>query len=130
MSIQRRPGDAYVREEVMNLSPLGLVCRVLQGTTTAIAKAERHAAGENHAESRKEVTRARALINELRASLDHHQGGEISKQLEGLYEFISSCLLRPTGQADIGDLQEASRIVKAIQEGYDEIRNNQSATHA
>jgi len=130
MSIQRKPGDAYIREEVMNLSPIGLVCRVLQGTATAIAKAERLTAADNHAASRKEVTRARALVNELRASLDHREGGDISKQLEGLYEFISSCLLRPAGRADIGDLQEASRIVHAIKEGFDEVRDNQTATHA
>lgn len=130
MSYQRKPGNAYLREEVLNLSPLGLVCRVLLGARAAIEKAERHTKAEKHAESRAEVTRARALINELRASLDHGQGGDIAKQLEGLYEFISSCLLRPAGRANLSDLAEAAQLVKSIKDGFDAIRDSQSATHS
>lgn len=130
MSNPYRSGDAYLREELMTLSPVGLICRVLQATHGVIEKARRHAEAGRHAACRTEIDRARALVSELRAALDHAQGGDIAKRLEALYEFICSCLLRPSGRADLGDLREAQRLILTIKEGFDAVLAKESHAHA
>ncbi|MBL8769259.1 MAG: flagellar export chaperone FliS [Planctomycetes bacterium] len=113
------PAAAYQRDEILTSSPVRLVCRVYAGAITALERARKsHEAGDDTTH-RKELWRARALIGELMGALDHDDGGDISRRLTGLYEFLLTELLRPRSQPDLKAISAAETVLRTLKEGFD-----------
>ncbi|RLA18968.1 MAG: flagellar export chaperone FliS [Gammaproteobacteria bacterium] len=60
-----------------------------------------------------------AIIDSLRASLDHSRGGEISTNLTSLYDYIEQCLLRANLDSDVEPLDEVSSLLAEIKAGWE-----------
>ena len=60
-----------------------------------------------------------AIIDSLRASLDHSRGGEISTNLTLLYDYIEQCLLRANLDSDVEPLDEVSSLLAEIKAGWE-----------
>jgi flagellar protein FliS len=76
------------------------------------------------------VSRALAIVGELRESLDHKAGGELSQRLESLYEFVSRRLLYAQARNDDAALEESARLMTPIRDGWREIRGKYLASQA
>jgi flagellar secretion chaperone FliS len=76
------------------------------------------------------VSRALAIVSELRESLDHNAGGELSQRLESLYEFVSRRLLYAQARNDDAALEESARLMTPIRDGWREIRTKYLAAQA
>jgi len=112
---------AYRRDEVMTDSPLRLVVRVFGGALTAIDRARNYASAGNLNAYRHELSRANGLVSELMAALDRDNGGEVATQLESLYEYTLTQLLRPRAQADVHALNHAERVLRTLKEAFDTV---------
>lgn len=112
---------AYAREDVLTVSPVGLVVRVLSGAIVALERARRALATTDGITHLREVGRARSLIGELLGALDREQGGEIAGKLEALYGFMLGRLLLPRPSKKAENLEDAIGILRNVKEGFDAI---------
>jgi flagellar protein FliS len=59
-----------------------------------------------------------AIIDELRCSLDHSVGGDISANLERLYEYMTRRVLMANLKNDIGAIDEVLRLLREIRNSW------------
>ena len=80
--------DAYIESRVLSANPLELICILYQVALDSVRDARRYlAAGDIMARS-KASCKAISAISELDGSLNHSEGGAISRNLAELYQYI------------------------------------------
>jgi flagellar protein FliS len=67
------------------------------------------------------LSRAIAIVDSLRASLDHARGGEISQNLASLYDYIEQSLVEANLASNVTQLDEVSALLKEIKESWESI---------
>jgi len=67
------------------------------------------------------ISSAIAIIDNLRASLDHEQGQEIAGNLAALYDYIEQGLVQANLESDLTRLREVSALVNEIRSAWDAI---------
>ena len=68
--------------------------------------------------------RAHAIISELRGSLDHAQGGALTKRLDALYDYVSRRLLHAQLNNDERAIDEAVDLLTPVRDAWRGIRND------
>lgn len=114
----------YQRNAVLTASPEKLVKLLYDG---AIRNLEKCRAGltETRTSHSSEVgtalSRAIGIIGELRASLDHAVGGEVSQDLDRLYEYSLDQLSQANVSRQPDGVNNALRVLRTLKEGWDAI---------
>ena len=67
------------------------------------------------------ISDAIRIVDNLRASLDKAQGGEIAASLNSLYDYIEKRLVEANAKADADALSEVSGLIGEIKAGWDGI---------
>ena len=70
------------------------------------------------------------ILNELRASLDHSVGGELSNNLERLYDYMVRRTLHANLHSDAQAIDEVGRLLSQIRNAWDAIPVDQRARQA
>lgn len=107
---------------VESADPHQLVGMLLDGALDRIAQARGHVQHGNVAAKGTCISKAVAIVGELRDSLDHKVEPALSQRLESLYEYIIRRLLFAQLHDDIGALDEAARLLAPVREGWQGIR--------
>ncbi len=108
----------YFENEVLAANPLKLVELLYRGAMEAIASARRHLrSGDIRARSRA-INKAMAIVTELSLSLNHEQGGELSRNLASLYAYIERLLIQANSQQCEPPLAEAETLLSTLLEGW------------
>lgn len=94
---------------------------LLAGALKKIAVASGAAKRGDVAVKGQALTRAIDIIDSLRAMLDHERGGEISTNLDALYNYMVRRLVEANRQSDIDIMSEVSQLVGEIKSGWDGI---------
>jgi|RhiMethySRZTD1v2_1073278.scaffolds.fasta_scaffold1154525_1 flagellar protein FliS len=71
------------------------------------------------AQAGESIGRALAIVSELRASLDHNVGGEVSKSLERLYEFTEHQITQANISRTPAPLESGLRVMRTLKEAWD-----------
>lgn len=113
--------DIGVNSGVMDANPHHLIAMLLSGCADRIASAR-------GAIQRGEITRkgelissAIAIVDNLRASLDHDKGGEVSDNLAALYDYIERGLVEANLRSDASRLEELGALLGEIKAGWESI---------
>ena len=69
------------------------------------------------------IGRSMDIINALRTSLDHSIGGEISANLDGLYRYCNSCLIKASSRNDVEELDKAASVINQIKTSWDQLES-------
>src|SRR5262250_3322661 len=85
--------DTYLEAEVLGADPVQLVVILYRAAIRAVGAARGHLKAGAIRERSRHVTKACEIVHELMRSLDHPQGGEISRSLAELYAYIQSRLI-------------------------------------
>jgi len=88
---------------------------------TKIATAKTCMANNHVAGKGENVSMAISIINGLRASLDYEKGGEISKNLNDLYDYMERRLLEANLKSDLTMLDEVASLIFEIKSAWDAI---------
>lgn len=64
------------------------------------------------------IGRAFDIVNELNNTLNHEAGGEIAKNLEQLYMFISEQLTKSNATGDKKPLEDALKVMETLYAGW------------
>jgi len=104
-----------VQTGVMSASPHKLIVMLYDGARSAIARAKFHLEN-NELEARgNAISKAINIIdNGLRAVLDHEAGGEISANLESLYEYMTRRLMLANLRSDVALLNEVDALLENL----------------
>ena len=112
-----RGAEAYRRMNVETRSPMELVVMLYDGALRFVGEA-RDAIGRNDVPARITATRrALDIVAELQTSLNMEQGGDIAKELDRLYSYISSRLLDVT-RGDHAAADEIHKLLATLRDGF------------
>ena len=125
--ISPRGADAYRRTSVQSSSPLELVVMLYDGAIRFVLEA-REAIARNDVRARTTaVSRALAIVAELQNTLNLNDGGDIAKELDRLYAYISTRLFDVTAKADDHAAQEVHKLLSTLRDGWAQIAAKGSA---
>jgi len=115
---------AGVHAEVMEADPHRLIQMLMEGAMERIAIAKGAMQQKNVALKGERISSAISIIEGLRASLDMNAGGDISANLESMYEYMTNRLLEANMNDDADILDEVADLMRKIKSGWDEIPSN------
>ena len=118
-----------LRSKLADASPHQLIAMLLEGALERLANA-RGAIQRGDVQSKGElIGQVIAIVDNLRVSLDLENGGELSQNLEALYDYLGRRLLEANINSDTSILEEASGLILEVKTGWDaipqELRNGQ-----
>ena len=76
------------------------------------------------------IAKTLAIVNELQHSLNLEQGGEIARNLDALYFYVTDRLLEANVRGTLPPLDEASGVLSTLNEAWVEISKRPPGDHA
>jgi len=94
---------------------------LFEGTLDRIAAAKGHMQRGEMAEKRERIGRVIDILCHLRGTLDMEAGGEIAHNLNDLYNFMESSLLKANAHNEPEQLDQVAELIRQVKSGWDEI---------
>ncbi len=115
--------NAYTKTKVnTSAAPLDLVIMLYDGAIEYLQSAVYHINEGRNLQKIEYLSRTRAIIEELLASLDMETGGEVGENLESLYLYILMELTKANAANDIKKLGEIKFILSELRDAWRSIR--------
>ena len=110
-----------VTSGVEDATPHRLIQMLMEGALDKIATAKGHMLHDNMAEKGRHVSWAISIISGLQSSLDMEAGGEISQNLDDLYDYMVRRLGKAGADNDPAILDEVSSLLLEVKSAWDVI---------
>lgn len=107
-----------VQAEIGGASPHRLVALLLEGALTRVMAARGAMEAGEIARKGELIGRAIALVEGLKASLDHNRGGDIAANLAAVYDYAENRLLLANVSNDPDVLTEVANLLREIASGW------------
>ncbi|KTC90044.1 flagellar export chaperone FliS [Fluoribacter dumoffii] len=107
-------------------SPHELIHLLLQGARTHIATAQGNIERKEIQEKGEHISKALSIIEGLKTSLNHEQGGEIAQNLLQLYGHIEFLLLKANLNNDKELLAQSNLLLAQLHEAWQKVGPNHS----
>ena len=114
--------DAYLESRVLSADPVELVKMLYQAAIAAVKDARRHLANRDIAARARAITKACTIVTELTVSLDHECGGDLSRGLARLYDYIGRRLIEANFRQTDRPLEEVLGLLSTLAEGWERIQ--------
>jgi flagellar protein FliS len=114
--------DAYLESRVLSADPVELIRLLYQTGVSAVQDARRHLAEGRIMERSKAITKASQVLIQLIAALDHQRGGEISRRLAALYDYMLRRLTEANFRQRDEPLAEVLSLLATLAEGWEGVR--------
>jgi flagellar protein FliS len=123
-------GARYREMEIRTASPEMLIVKLYEGAVRFIRVArESHHKGRLQ-ERGNAISRALAIVAELQQSLNMEVGGDITKNLDALYLFVTDRLLEANVKGRVEALDEAQSVLQELNVAWVEIAKNPPSPEA
>ncbi|MDI9570844.1 MAG: flagellar export chaperone FliS [Pseudomonadota bacterium] len=109
---------AYRDANVLTANPLKLVLMCYDGAITSLKLAREAYIRKDYESKAKALQKALDIIHELDASLDMGRGGEISKNLRGLYLFMTQSLIEADTKRDLKTMERIIGLLQELQSAW------------
>ena len=114
------------QEAVSGASPHRLVQMLMEGALQRMAEAKGALQHGDISRKGESVGKAISIIGGLRDSLNMEVEGDLSANLDGLYEYMVECLLAANLHNDDTKINEAMKLMNTIKSGWDGIADQVS----
>lgn len=111
----------YRKTNVETAGRLDLVLMCYEKAIEFVGKARIHYEQGHYEEKANFLNKAMETINALQSCLDFEKGGQIAKNLDGLYSYVTRRLLEGDIRKDIKAFEEAHRILSELKEAWQQI---------
>lgn len=124
--------NEYRRQSVNSATPIQLVVMLYDGALRACEAAAAAMEGGNLQRQHEQLLRAQKILTELSGSLDMDGGGEIAKNLFGLYAYCLNELVTANIDDDPAPVRRCIRVLSELRGAWAELneRPPQEARHA
>jgi flagellar protein FliS len=109
--------------EVEGADPHRLIQMLMEGALTRMSQAKNMIEQKNHEGKAKLLGRVMEIIATLQSSLDLDKGGDISSNLDRLYDYMNRRLLEASSANDIAMIDEVMSLLLEVKSGWDGIRD-------
>jgi flagellar protein FliS len=110
--------QAYVTGGVESASPVELVIMLYRGAMESVQEARRSIVAGNIRQRSSAVCKAIEIMSELAASLNHEQGGQVSRNLVELYDYMIRRLIDANASQKEAPLAEVERLLSGLLEAW------------
>lgn len=111
-----------VTSEVLEADPHRLIQLLMEAALTRMSQAKAAIERNDMALKASLLGRVTDIIQTLQSSLDHSAGGEVSANLDRLYDYMVRRLLEATRHNDLAMIDEVIRLLLEVKTGWDGIR--------
>jgi flagellar protein FliS len=110
--------DAYLESRILSADPVELVQILYQTAYSSVEKARRCLRQGDIAGRAKEINRVIGVLTELASALDRQMGGDLGRNLAGLYDYMQRRVLEAHVEQTEPPLAEVSRLLATLLEGW------------
>lgn len=110
--------DIYKETAVSTQNKGRLIVMLYDGAIKFINQAIRDIEANDFASKGRNIQKAQDIIFELNTVLDMEAGGEVAKNLRGLYNFMSRHLTQANIKCDVQMLREVLSILEELNQGW------------
>lgn len=108
--------------EVLDADPHRLIQLLMEAALTRMAQAKGAIERKEMDTKASLLGRVNEIIHTLQASLDHSAGGDVSANLDRLYDYMRRRLFTATAHNDVEMIDEVMGLMLQVKEGWDGIR--------
>lgn len=110
-----------VHGNTLDASPHELIAMLFDGALERIVSAKGAMINGDIGPKCTHIAKAIAIVDGLRAHLNHDVGGDIAANLDSLYEYMGRRLLEANLRNDAGALDEVSSLLGQIKQAWDAV---------
>ena len=116
--VNSNPYQAYGEGNILSGDPAALVVALYEGAIEAVSQAKDCLENGDIAGRGKAITKAMNIVTELMACLDHRSGGELSNNLQRLYQYIHKRLFDAHARKQREPLDEVGNLLTTLLDGW------------
>jgi flagellar protein FliS len=125
---------SYKNTQIKTATPEQVLLMLYEAAINAAKLAKVAIEKKQIAEKCKNIGKVHDIVMELRNTLDHSKGPEVSARLEGLYDFCIGQLFKANLNNDLVALESVAKILTTLYEGWvvavEEVLKNQKKEKA
>ena len=110
--------DTYRQASIENAPPVKIVRLLYEGAVRALDRAQHADPSKSSSGFIQSLAKADAIVSELRASLDHAAGPEISRELDRLYVFVQDRIAKAITGRQREPIGEARTVLAKLLDGW------------
>jgi flagellar protein FliS len=120
LSAASRGAMAYQKVDAQSRSPLELVVMLYDGAIRFLGEALEADARKDHRARATGVSKALAIVGELRSTLniDEESSQSLALELDRLYDYMFGRLLEVSTKRDFSGVEEVRRLLVTVREGW------------
>ena len=111
----------YQHNQVTNADPVQLIILLYNGALFRIAQGRQRLQEKNQLHAGLAVSKAQAIVGELRQSLNLNAGGEIAKNLDRLYGYLHELMVKAMVENRVEPLDEATKLLTELRAAWSEV---------
>ena len=128
----------YQHNQVTNADPVQLILLLYNGALFRIAQGRQRLEEQNQLHAGLAISKAQAIVCELRQSLNPNAGGDIAKNLDRLYAYLHELMVKAMVENRAEPLDEAAKLLTELRGAWSEVaalatplwEKNQVAAHS
>src|SRR5262245_32452328 len=113
--------NTYREIAIQTSSPTTLVVMLYEGAIRFLNESVAAIKAQDLNSKRQCIARAVAVVYHLQGTLDMERGGKVAGDLNGLYNYITSCILDGSAKLETESLEEAIKLLKVLLAGWEEL---------
>ena len=117
-STASRGALAYRTVDAQSRSPIELVVMLYDGAIRFLGDAREAHERNDHRGRATGVSKAMAIVGELRSTLNVDEGSSLALELDRLYDYMFTRLLEVTTKRDLSGIEEVQRLLITVREGW------------
>lgn len=121
MTAMRQYQTVNTQAQAVDATPHRLIQMLMEGGLTRLAQARGAMERGQVALKGELIGKAIAIIGGLRNGLNIEAGGELARNLDNLYEYMTSKLIQANMKNEVALLDEVSGLLRDVKSGWDAI---------
>lgn len=113
--------STYRKQSVTTMTPIEVVVKIYDECVVQLHRAINFINDKNYAEAHNSLDKSAELINALRSVLDMDAGGEISANLEALYDFFYRQIIQADTKKDIKMIEAIIPQIAELQDTFTQL---------
>jgi flagellar secretion chaperone FliS len=122
--VYRRDLNQYKRSSIESAGKLDLVIMCYEKAILCLEQAKEHMKEKEIVKKVHKFQKALNIIGQLQCSLNMEKGGQIAKNLDSLYSYITKILLLGDVNKDLSSYDESIHILSELKEAWQAIKSD------
>ena len=113
--------SVYKEVSISTSSPTNLVVLLYQGALRFLHEAVDDIKRQDYVHKRQSIDRAAAIVQYLQSTLDTEKGQDIARELNRLYDYITSRIYEGSTKLDCKPIEEVIKLLETLLSGWEQI---------